>query len=288
MTTHSGARLDAFGITRLTTLGPLTAAGVPLWEDRITVSEEGRVLRTIRRSLSDMPGARVGTFELEKGRSFALSLAALLKSHPLRAVPPSRVEPNDVAIQLSATIDGAEDQVTFSARDEEAARAVEPIAAALRPLILDSGWRPQMSLGLEITAPRQAALGDRRVTVSIVFSSDGAEGFWLTHPSQLAGGDNRCELQYGWKVEIRDDIMPEPVEVLRASLTCEVASPTERVWMAPGSRTAVPMTADVHFARAGDYFMRAGYCAYIPGPVGERAETFVGGVFSADDDVGVS
>jgi hypothetical protein len=276
--------LDGFGLVRTATRGPRTPSGFFKWEDRMEVAGDGRIRMTVVRSLGDMPGSEPGVYEMQKDKDFVLNLVRLVKQSKLDALPPSRVEPADVMIRVEVVGGGLKMERAIAASDRRAAALLNPLLNAFIPISEELQHNPVMSLSLGLAAPPRAPTGTVRVTVGLTFRNFGKQGYWLMHPMGLSGEDDGCELLYGKRVEVRDDIMPEPVVVLQAPLTTRGKS-MDAIWMAPAAETTVDMIATLQCGSPGRYFMRARYSSYMQGPALGGRPCLVGTAFSPDIDM---
>lgn len=280
--------LDGFAVQRVVTSGRRTESGICIHEDRLDIAGDGRVRLALHRSLSDMPGRQVGVFETQVPIDVILGLVRLLKAHPFDALPPSQVRPADTVMRVSVVAGGLVSEFVFPSSDRAAAAALRPLLGELASLLTQAEQHPSMTLGMMLAAPQRIAMTDTRLALSVVFGNFGAQGWWMTHPAHLADGDDLFVLYYGHLPEVRDDVMPPPLEIARVPLEMSVQGVPELIWMGPRTKVTIECSADVRFHTAGPHFMRAGYCAYRGESTVASQPRFVGGVFSSDVEVMVA
>jgi len=282
--------LESAGLARVTTTGAQTPSGIFEWEDRLEIRGDGTVRQTTYRSFADGPGQEPGVYELKKDRSYVLGLLRTLREAGLDAIPAGRVEPNDVGIRLSAVAGGAYIEWAVAAGDHLALRPVQPLLNQLVPLTLQLLDHPVMTLGLACSAPAQARVGSARLTVALRFRNSGSRGYWLAHPARIVedGRFEHCGLRYGIKPVVRDDIMPSPIQILRATLKPVANDSLDLIWIGGHSETPVNCTSQIDFPEPGRYFMRAAFSTYAGGISASSQPRFVGAVFSKDVEVVVT
>jgi len=282
--------LESAGFARVTTTGARTASGIFEWEDRLEIRGDGTVRQTTYRSFADGPGQEPGVYELKKDRPYVLGVLQALRAAGLDALPAGRVEPNDVGIRLSAVAGGAHVEWAVAAGDHMALRPVQPLLNQFVPLTLQLLDHPVMTLGLDCSAPAQAKIGSARLTIALRFRNSGPRGYWLAHPAKIVedGRFEHCGLRYGIKPVVRDDIMPRPIQILRATLKPVSNDAPDLIWIGGHSETTVNCTAQIEFPEPGRYFMRAAFSTYAGGISASSQPRFVGGVFSKDVEVAVT
>jgi hypothetical protein len=282
--------LGSAGLARVTTTGARTPSGIFEWEDRLEIRGDGTVRETTYRSLADAPGEEPGVYELKKDRSYVLGILRALREAGLDALPSGRVEPNDVGIRLSAVAGGAYVEWAVASGDWMAQRPVQPLFDQFVPLTLQLLDNPVMTLGLACSAPAQARVGSPRLNVALRFRNSGTRGYWLAHPARIAedGRFEHCGLRYGVKPVVRDDIMPRPIKILRATLKPAVSEAPDLIWIGGHSETSVNCTVQIEFPEPGQYFMRAAFSTYAGGVSASSQPRFVGAVFSKDVVVAVT
>jgi hypothetical protein len=282
--------LESAGFARVTTTGAQTPSGIFEWEDRLEIRGDGTVRQTTYRSFADGPGQEPGVYELKKDRAYLLGILRTLREASVDALPPARVEPNDVGIRLSAVAGGAYIEWAVAAGDHLALRPVQPLLNQFVPLTLQLLDHPVMTLGLDCSAPAQAKVGSAPLTVGLRFRNSGSRGYWLVHPAKIVedGRFEHCGLQYGIKPVVRDDIMPRPIQILRATLKPVANDSPDLIWITGHSETQINCTAQVDFPELGRYFMRAAFSTYAGGITASSQPRFVGGVFSQDVEVTVT
>jgi len=282
--------LESAGFARVTTTGARTPSGIFEWEDRLEIRGDGTIRQTTYRSFADGPGQEPGVYELKKDRAYLLNLFTALRDAGLDALPAGRVEPADVAIRLSAVAGGASVEWAVAAADHTSLRPVQALLNQFVPLTLQLLDHPVMTLGLDCSAPAQAKVGSARLTIGLRFRNSGSRGYWLAHPAKIVedGRFEHCGLQYGVKPVVRDDIMPRPIQILRATLQPTGTDAPDLIWVGGHSETPVTCTAQISFPEPGRYFMRAAFSTYAGGTTASSQPRFVGGVFSKDVEVTVS
>lgn len=282
--------LESAGFARVTTTGARTASGIFEWEDRLEIRGDGTIRQTTFRSFAEAPGQEPGVYELKKDRAYVLSVLRMLREAGLDALPAGRVEPNDVGIRLSAVAGGAQVEWAVAASDQMALRPVQPLLNQFIPLTLQLLDHPVMTLGLDCSAPAQAKVGSARLAIGLRFRNSGSRGYWLAHPAKIVedGRFEHCGLQYGIKPVVRDDIMPRPLQILRATLKPVGNDAPDLIWAGGHSETPVNCTAQIDFPEPGRYFMRAAFSTYAGGISASSQPRFVGGVFSKDVEVAVT
>ncbi|NRF70599.1 hypothetical protein HLB44_26700 [Aquincola sp. S2] len=277
--------LDGFAVQRVVTSGRRTESGICIHEDRLDIAGDGRVRLALHRSLSDMPGRQVGVFETQVPADVVVGLVRLLKAHPFETMPRSQIRPVDTVMRLSVVAGGMVSEFTFASTDRDAAASLRPLLGELATLLARAEEHPSMTLGLMLAAPERVAIGESRLAVSVAFGNFGSQGYWMTHPAHLAGGDDLFVLLYGRLPEVRDDQMPPPLEIARVPLEVSVRPVPDLVWMGPRTKMTIECSAEVRFQAGGPHFMRAGYCTYGGEATIASQPRFVGGVFASDIEV---
>ena len=282
--------LESAGFARVTTTGARTASGIFEWEDRLEIRGDGTIRQTTYRSFAEVPGQEPGVYELKKDRAYVLSVLRMLREAGLDALPAGRVEPNDVGIRLSAVAGGAQVEWAVAASDHMALRPVQPLLNQFVPLTLQLLDNPVMTLGLDCSAPAQAKVGSARLAIGLRFRNSGSRGYWLAHPAKIVedGRFEHCGLRYGIKPVVRDDIMPRPLQILRATLQPVANDSPDLIWIGGHSETPVNCSALIEFPEPGRYFMRAAFSTYAGGTSASSQPRFAGGVFSKDVEVAVT
>lgn len=277
--------LDGFAVQRTVTSGRRTESGVCIHEDRLELAGDGRVRLALHRSLSDMPGRQAGVFEMRVPPDVVLGLVRLLKAHPFDPLPRSHIEPMDTAMRLTVVAGGLVSDFAFPSSDRAAAASLRPLLNELATLLAGAEQHPAMTLGLMLVAPPQATIGASRLALSVVFGNFGAQGYWMTHPANLDGADDRFVLLYGRLPDVRDDQMPPPLEIVRVPLEVRVHPVPGLVWMGPRTKVQIECSAEVRFEAGGPHFMRVGYCSYGGEQTVASQPHFVGGAFASDIEV---